>query len=95
MGQASKPGGWIVDSEKEQLRREVEVLRDKVQRLRQSRRVLMVVLAQELHERQGVVTRLENENRRLRRQNSRMARAAWQRSAGRGPRASSDRRFYP
>ena len=51
----------------DELHRECRELRLEVDRLRQSRRVLMTLLAREMQMRQETVNRLEAENRRLRR----------------------------
>jgi predicted nuclease with TOPRIM domain len=74
-----------VETDLADLQRELADLREKVARLRQSRRVLMAMLAHEMHEGQARLQRLECENRRLRRLNTRMMRALWQQAAGREP----------
>jgi hypothetical protein len=84
-----------MERDPETLLREVAALRDTVQRLRQSRRILLWLLAHELGDRQALMAALERENRRLRRRQSRLVRVAWQRAAGQAENAKPDRTSYP
>lgn len=66
--------------EVERLEREIQELRRAVERLRTSRRVLMTLLAAQIHGREEAVRVLETENQKLRQKNARIARTAWERS---------------
>lgn len=67
-------------NERERLEQEVQELRQVVERLRMSRRVLMNLLASQAHGHDEAVRSLELENEKLRRKNARMARTVWTRS---------------
>lgn len=68
----------------EQLQKEIQTLQERLLSLRASRRLLMTMLTAEQGRRAETVRKLEEENRRLKRRNLRMARMAWAQAASLG-----------
>jgi len=64
-----------VDPDARYLRQQVEELEDKVEQLRLSRRVLMNLVEKTEREKSSLLSRLEEENRRLSQNNCRYARS--------------------